>query len=160
MKMRENGRWKWVFFLYMLIIVRLIVFKYPFSELRAISSHWQRDVVWEGLDSANFTLFKTIRMYIHYYRQLNSFENLFGNVLIFIPYGILYPLAFPKRIHMFCFLPAVFLFVTGMELFQLLSAFGKFDVDDILLNCLGAAIGYIFMIAVQKRKWYDIHKKI
>ena len=35
-----------------------------------------------------------------------------------------------------------FLFVLGIEVFQLFSAFGAFDVDDILLNCLGALIGY------------------
>lgn len=160
MKIRENGKhkWKWIFFLYALIIIRLIVFKYPYSELRRIASHWRSDVVWEGLACANFTLFKTIRMYIRYYERLNSFENLFGNVLVFVPYGILYRLAFQKRWHSVCFFPAVFLFVTGIELFQLLSAFGKFDVDDILLNCVGAVLGFIFMIAVQKIKWYDIDK--
>lgn len=153
MKIKENGKWKWVFFLYVLIIIRLIIFKYPYSELRDIMAHWQKDVVWEGLGSANFTLFKTIRMYIRYYDRLNSFENLFGNILIFIPYGVLYPLAFPKKRDFLLFLPTVFLFVTGIELFQLFSAFGAFDVDDILLNCTGALIGFIFMIAVQKIKW-------
>lgn len=153
MKIKENGKWKGVFFLYVLIIIRLIIFKYPYSELRDIMAHWQKDVVWEGLGSANFTLFKTIRMYIRYYDRLNSFENLFGNILIFVPYGVLYPLAFPKKRDFLLFLPTVFLFVTGIELFQLFSAFGAFDVDDILLNCTGALIGFIFMIAVQKIKW-------
>lgn len=37
-----------------------------------------------------------------------------------------------------------FLFVLGIEVFQLFSAFGAFDVDDILLNCVGAIIGYLF----------------
>lgn len=35
-----------------------------------------------------------------------------------------------------------FTFVLGIETFQLFSAFGAFDVDDILLNCLGAALGF------------------
>ncbi len=158
MKIKESGKWKWVFFLYVLIIIRLIIFKYPYDVLRDIMATWKKDVVWEGLDTANFTLFKTIRMYIRYYDRLNSFENLFGNILIFVPYGMLYPLAFPGRRNRFLFFPTVFLFVLGIELFQLLSAFGQFDVDDILLNCLGAVIGIIFMIAVSKIKWYDIHK--
>ena len=161
MKKNGNGKrkWKWIFFLYVLIIIRVIIFKYPYSELREIMSHWQKGVVWEGLSTANFTLFKTIRMYIKYYDRLNSFENLFGNILIFVPYGMLYSLAFPKRRNILIFLPTAFLFVTGIELFQLLSAFGKFDVDDILLNGLGAVIGLIFMIAVQKISWYDVHKR-
>ena len=67
MKRKENGsdnRWKWIFFLYVLIIIRLIIFKFPYEELREIMAGWQKDVIWEGLDTANFTLFKTIRMYI------------------------------------------------------------------------------------------------
>jgi len=159
MRVKENGRWKWLFFLYGLIIIRLIVFKYPYAQLREIAAHWRRDVVWEGLDSANFTLFKTIRMYIRYYGRLNSFENLFGNVLVFIPYGILYPLSFPGRKCSLIFLPATLLFVAGIELFQLFSAFGKFDVDDILLNCLGAVLGFILVIAGKKIKWYDNNRK-
>lgn len=158
MKIGENGKWKWIFCLYVLIIIRLIVFKYPYAELRAIMAGWRRDVVWEGLHSANFELFKTIKMYIHYYDRLNSFENLFGNILIFIPYGMLYFMAFMKKWCRLLFLPFTFLFVTGIELFQLFSAFGKFDVDDILLNCLGAALGMIFMIAVTKIKWYAINR--
>lgn len=166
MKIRENGnanndpnKWRWIFFLYVLIIIRLIIFKYPYAELRAIMAGWRRDVVWEGLHSANFELFKTIKMYIRYYDRLNSFENLFGNILIFIPYGILYFMAFIKRRSRWLFLPLTFLFVSGIELFQLLSAFGKFDVDDILLNCMGAVIGMIFVIAVQGIKWYAIDRK-
>ena len=64
MKIKKSSRWKWIFFLYVLIIIRLIIFKYPYSVLRDIMAHWQKDVIWEGLDTANFTLFKTIRMYI------------------------------------------------------------------------------------------------
>lgn len=158
MKIRENGKWKWIFYLYVLIIIRLIVLKYPYRELQNIISGWRRDVVWEGLKSANFELFRTIKMYIHYYRQLNSFENLFGNLLVFIPYGMLYPLAFPGKKSRFFFVPVTVLFVVGIELFQLLSAFGKFDVDDILLNCLGAAVGMIFMIAIPKIKCYSIDR--
>lgn len=158
MKVKESGKWKWIFFLYVLIIIRLIVFKYPYSVLREIMDNWQKDVIWEGLDTANFTLFKTIRMYIKYYDRLNSFENLFGNVLIFVPYGILYSLAFPKKRDSILFFPTVFLFVLGIELFQLFSAFGQFDVDDILLNCLGAVIGMMIAFAFRKIKWYDALK--
>ena len=158
MKIRENGKWKWIFYLYLLIIIRLIVLKYPYHELQRIAEGWRSDGVWEGLHSANFEFLKTIKMYIRYYSRLNSFENLFGNVLIFIPYGMLYPLAFSGKKAGLLFVPVTFLFVLGIELFQLLSAFGKFDVDDILLNCVGALIGIIFMIAIPKIKCYSISR--
>lgn len=141
MKRKENGKWKWIFYAYLFLIVRLIVFKYPAQVLCRIAGQWDISTVTEGLKSANFTLFKTIRMYIRYYSRLNSFENLFGNILVFIPYGILYPLAFPsKKSRRFFVLVTLFLII-GVESFQLVSGFGKFDVDDILLNFMGAVLG-------------------
>lgn len=128
---------------YILIILRLIILKYPYERLAQIAAGWRRDVIWEGLSSANFTPFRTIRMYLRYYERLNSFENLFGNVLIFVPFGVLLPAAVEKQRSFLLFLTTTFLFVTGIEVFQLFSAFGAFDVDDILLNCLGGVIGYL-----------------
>lgn len=142
MSMKKYRTWRVLLVLYLLLVIRVIVFKYPLEDLKAIVAGWRQDVIWEGLESANFTLFRTIRMYIRYYDRLNSFENLFGNVLIFVPCGILYPLAFPGKKNFLLFLSAVLILVSGIELFQLFSAFGAFDVDDILLNCLGAGIGY------------------
>ena len=62
-----------VFFFYILVLLKVIVFKYPLARLEAITASWTKEVVWEGLGTANFTLFKTIRMYIRYWGKLNSF---------------------------------------------------------------------------------------
>ena len=62
---------KTVFFFYILVLLKVIVFKYPFARLEAIAASWTKEVVWEGLGTANFTLFKTIRMYIRYWGKLN-----------------------------------------------------------------------------------------
>ena len=144
--MKENEkerRWrKVILVLYVLIIIRLIVFKYPYSELRQIAGSWQKDVILEGLDTANFMPFKTIKMYIRYYGRLNSFENLFGNILIFIPFGYLLPWAFKRYRNFFRAFLITFLFVACIEIVQLFSAFGAFDVDDFILNCFGGCIGF------------------
>ena len=137
---------KVIFFLYLLLVVRLIIFKYPMEMLREIASSWEKGVVLEGLDSANFTLFKTIRMYIDYAYKLNSFENLVGNVVVLIPFGFLLPYVLKWGKNFFVMLFNAFIFVLGIEVFQLFSAFGAFDVDDILLNCLGAVLGYLFYL--------------
>lgn len=137
---------KVIFFLYLLLVIRLIIFKYPIERLSEIASSWEKGVVLKGLNSANFTLFKTIRMYIDYAYKLNSFENLAGNVVVFIPFGFLFPYAHKWGKHFFVMLLNAFLFVLGIEVFQLFSAFGAFDVDDILLNCLGAVSGYLLYL--------------
>lgn len=145
---------KWIslfFFLYLLFVIRVIVFKYPLSQVQEIVASWQKDVVWEGLGTANFTPFKTIKMYIRYYDLpgLRSFSNLFGNILIFIPIGMLMPMAHKASRNVVIMLLNAFLFVLGIEVFQLFSAFGAFDVDDIILNCFGVLIGravYQFLV--------------
>lgn len=133
---------KLLFILYLLLVIKLLIFKYPFAELRAIMDTWESGVIWEGLEHANFTLFKTIKMYINYAYKLNSFENLVGNVVVFLPFGYFLPRVVRGANHWFMLLGAAFFFSLGIELFQLFSAFGEFDVDDLLLNALGALIGY------------------
>ncbi len=155
-KIGEQGNWvRILFVLYILIVIKVIIFKYPYEELRAIASSWRRDVILEGLGTANFTPFKTIKMYIDYAYKLNSVENLAGNVLVFVPFGFLFPFVAREGDRFFVMFVNAFVFILGIEVFQLFSAFGAFDVDDILLNCLGAAMGYgiyrIFMIW-QKRE--------
>ncbi len=147
-----------VFILYLLLLVKLIVFKYPIEQLRAIAQTWRKDVILEGLDTANFTPFKTIRMYIVYAYKLNSFENLVGNILAFVPFGFLLPYVHKWGKNFFVMLLNAFLLVLGIEVFQLFSAFGAFDVDDIILNCLGAVWGYLFYIIFEAIKRKQIRK--
>lgn len=141
--MQKKNTAKLFFAIYILIVIKVIVFKFPYEEMAAIAASWRRDVILEGLGTANFTPFKTIKMYIEYSYKLNSVENLAGNVLVFVPFGFLFPMVFKNGKSFFTMLLNAFVFVLGIEVFQLFSAFGAFDVDDILLNCLGAAIGYV-----------------
>ena len=63
-------------------------------------------------------------------------------MLAFVPLGFLLPfLQKESRQFWILFLDA-FVLVCCIELFQLFTAFGAFDVDDILLNCVGALLGY------------------
>ncbi len=127
---------------YLLLLVRLLIFKYPPGQFWQIMRSWDKEVILEGLESANFVPFKTIRMYIRYYGRLNSFENLFGNILVFVPFGYLLPRASAKLKNASAAFLAVFAVVAAIEVFQLFSAFGAFDVDDFILNCIGGMAGY------------------
>ncbi len=138
-----------VFFLYLVAVIKVIIFKYPWEQMKEIAATWEKEVIFEGLDTANFTLFKTIRMYIDYSYKLNSFENLVGNVVVFIPFGFLLPYVVKWGRNFLVMLLNALLFVTGIEVFQLFSAFGAFDVDDILLNTVGAILGYLAYLAFE-----------
>ena len=77
---QRNIRWiRALFLVYLLIVIKLIIFKYPMDQLRAIAATWRKDVILEGLDTANFTPFKTIRMEIFWYLyHLDSSFPMYG----------------------------------------------------------------------------------
>lgn len=159
--MQKRNMWKLLFAVYILVVIKVIVFKFPYQEIAAIVASWRRDVILEGLGTANFVPFKTIKMYIDYSYKLNSVENLAGNVLVFVPFGFLFPLVAREGERFFVMLLNAFVFVLGIEVFQLFSAFGAFDVDDILLNCFGVSIGFFvyrlarFWSGKKKESAYD-----
>lgn len=148
------------FAVYILLVIKVIIFKYPLASLYAITQTWSKEVVWEGLESANFIPFKTIKMYIDYAYKLNSFENLAGNILVFVPFGFLFPMVKTKKKHFWDMFAHVLMFVLGIEVFQLFSAFGAFDVDDIILNCFGAVLGYIgYRKCLEAADWFREKEK-
>ena len=67
--------------------------------------------------------------------------NIFGNILIFVPFGFL-GIVFPK-LNQFWILILDFLFaIIILESFQYFTRLGVFDIDDVILNTVGVAIGF------------------
>ena len=140
-----------IFLLYLIALARIIVFKYPIDTLREIALGWSDEVFWEGIGNANFELFRTINLYTKYWhmRGINSFGNLIGNILIFVPMGFLLPQISDFKKNFFVCIICSLVVILGIEYFQLYTAFGVFDVDDILLNLTGAIIGYMCYIVLR-----------
>lgn len=140
--------------LFVLYIIFLVYFL-CFSEL------YGRTEIVEGY-RYNLVLFKEIRRFIEYREELGSFAvfaNLFGNILIFVPYGFFVSVASSHR----GFLKTVgysFVLCLGVEIFQLVARVGSFDVDDILLNTFGGVLGYILFIICNRirRRKYHVRK--
>lgn len=63
-----------------------------------------------------------------------------GNFVAFIPFGIVIPLLF--RCNFLRFITLFILSITILEILQMLSRLGSFDIDDIIINTLGAAVGF------------------
>lgn len=70
--------------------------------------------------------------------------NLFGNIVMFIPLGFLLPRTFPKLHTLVRILLTTAVIITLVEIAQLFTLVGSCDIDDLILNVLGAAIGYWF----------------
>ena len=56
-KLHQSAFLRFLFALYILVVIKVIIFKYPFEQLRAIADTWRKDVILEGLGTANFRAF-------------------------------------------------------------------------------------------------------
>ena len=131
---------------YTMVVMKLILFK---ASPAHIKYHFLHDYSWEKIKlnftHANFIPFFTIKLYLNTrLRAEYSFENLIGNIVLFIPLGILLPLLFKGTRALWKILIISFLVSLAFEVIQLITVLGSFDVDDILLNTTGGVIGYLF----------------
>ncbi len=146
----------WILLLfYLIILVKLILFKVQIGEVHYdyfVNYHFRIDIT-NNSKVANFIPFKSI------YNSINNtdtveykFQNILGNIIGFMPLGILLPLIFPlfKSLRLILFIS----FFTSLlfETIQLVFVLGVFDVDDLLLNSLGSVLGYLALSLFYKAK--------
>ena len=89
--------------------------------------------------------FKEISRFWKYRQQLGAkmvLLNLVGNVVAFVPYGMLLPLLWRRQRLFYRVLLLSFDFSMLIEVTQLITKVGCFDVDDLILNTFGGVIGY------------------
>lgn len=75
-------------------------------------------------------------------------ENVVGNIVLFIPFGILFPIISNKKRKG---LYAAIIFSLLIEITQFLFALGSTDVDDLIFNVSGAYIGYFVSDKISKQ---------
>ena len=72
----------------------------------------------------------------------HAIRNLGGNILLFVPLGFLLPRVFPRLQSLAKTLLCTAAIILCVEILQLFTLLGYCDIDDLILNTLGAAIGY------------------
>ena len=105
--------------------------------------------------SLNLTPFATIKLYINGLKSGNIslgyfFINIFGNFLMLMPLSFFVPTLIEKINKFYKFLIIVILFAICIELLQILFLTGSCDIDDVILNVLGASISYPIFLKVNK----------
>lgn len=114
-----------VFIFYMLLLLA-ILFR---------TSHTYRSV--------NLVPFRSIISYLSgkdtVFRSF-AFTNVIGNIVIFLPFGVYLALFNPDK-RIFKNVLFVFLFSLSVEILQYTLKLGIGDIDDVILNCLGGALG-------------------
>lgn len=103
----------------------------------------------QGAAGLNLKPLRTLRIFWWTLRHSSNADfirhaliNLVGNVAMFVPLGFLVPCIWEKTgkfgWHFLC----MALTIVSVELLQLAAKLGTCDVDDLLLNLIGTAIGF------------------
>jgi glycopeptide antibiotics resistance protein len=106
-------------------------------------------------DDINLVPFKTILRTIRHsmagqrFSPAMLFENTAGNIVLFLPLGFLLPLVW-KKINSFTSIFFIALLYSALiEFLQYIErSFGAYrsvDIDDVILNTLGALLGWYFL---------------
>jgi glycopeptide antibiotics resistance protein len=132
MKKAANTALWGLFILYLLLLFRMTVFRSSFGSY-PLFSHGQ--ILWVPFVS----LWKIYQNSVSYFLYL-----FLGNLVWFVPFGLLLPILTKarKRTIFYCFLISLLI-----ETLQYVFGTGVSEVEDLILNTLGGAIGYgIFKI--------------
>lgn len=137
-----------LFLLYLLALAYFLFF----------SETYGRVVIGEGEYHYNLIPFQEIRRFWIYREQVGTFawvSNLLGNVIGFLPFGFILPVILRNFRSFWSIMFGGFLFSLLVETIQLVTKVGCFDVDDLILNTLGAILGYLaFMLCDKIRRMY------
>lgn len=157
--MRKNAK-TWViavlFIAYVVVLVRVFVFKDFTLRIFHLRFRVASGKTY-GIVNNNFVPFKTISLYLHGHQGgVITLGNLLGNIIPFIPIGVLLPLLF-RSISWKGVLAAAIAFSFSIEILQFLMQLGSFDVDDILLNTVGVMLGLLLFVLVVK---WMLHQQV
>ena len=125
----------WVCFLAYLLLLGYVVF---------ISSGFGR--VEHEEYRYNLTLFQEIGRYYGVGNRTGNWTlfrfNVIGNVCVFMPLGVFLPKLFERCRRLLAVLVLSLELSLAIEIVQLVTKIGSFDVDDLLLNTIGGILGY------------------
>jgi glycopeptide antibiotics resistance protein len=97
-----------------------------------------------GIAHTNLKPGATIRLYLRQPSIRETLVEVGGNVLIGVPFGLLLPSISPRLRGLLRVLLVTGFFTTLIELAQHFFVRGRsFDIDDIILAGVGAAVGYL-----------------
>ncbi|MGN0165543.1 MAG: VanZ family protein [Lachnospiraceae bacterium] len=124
-----------LFFIYMLVLIYFLFFSDGFGRTTGTGEY-----------RYNLIPFNEIKRYILYSDMFTSTQiiiNLFGNIMAFLPFGFFVPMTTDEH-QTFIKVTFISMFFSAcVESIQLITKVGSFDVDDIILNTVGGAVGYL-----------------
>ena len=103
-----------------------------------------------GYTAKQADMISLIPFYFLFDRYDGWLTNIIGNIAMFIPVGIVWPICFRKLDSIKKTIFAGMVFTLSIELTQLLCPERHTDIDDLILNSSGVVIGACILFAVRK----------
>ena len=106
----------------------------------------------------NLVLFREIRRFYtkrHVFGDYIVWMNIAGNIAAFIPFGLFVMPVSNRRINFFETVIITFNVSLCVEIIQLVTKVGSFDVDDLFLNTIGGLIGagiYVVYAMIERKR--------
>jgi glycopeptide antibiotics resistance protein len=138
-KMIQAIWWIYIFLLFVIVVVK---FNGSLVELK------DRIHTFSSEDARNYNLMPlaNIKIQLTHISEWWALRQILGNIVPFMPFGFLLPIVYSKINSFFKVFITGILSILFIELFQLFTKVGSFDVDDILLNIVGIMCGYVVLI--------------
>lgn len=130
-----------LFYIYIVGVISLTILPLPFTRFKTPAEEGINIIPVVNIVRALLELFSK-----HQTLSEHSFQNLFGNVILFIPLGIFLPLLLNKyrsvnRVALLACACSI-----SIELIQLVlrqfEIYRTVDIDDVILNTSGAVLGF------------------
>ena len=126
-----------------IVIVRIVDFPWHLENGHIGALHFDTSKI--------FPLWVNLVPVVHLFETYDGWKlNLFGNIAMFVPVGIVWPVCFEKIDSIRRTVLAGALFSFCIEVSQLLFYERCSDIDDIILNTAGVAIGAAVYFAVHQ----------
>lgn len=134
---------KIIWWIYIIVLFLLVVIKFHGSTSAIINRIESNSL--PGAINYNLIPFHSISVQLAYISQGWARYNLLGNIVPFMPFGFLLPIVFDKMNTFWKVIGVGLAVDLCIEVFQYITKTGSFDVDDIILNITGIALGYLLI---------------
>lgn len=149
-----------VFFIYMLCLIGITLF--PLNIILDRDYSWIPINLIPVIGTAKEVIKTTNNPNMRSFMIKFWIKNIGGNLILLLPIGIMVPILWGKFDSLIKITFFAFCLSLGIETLQLISGYigniGRaFDIDDILLNTVGASIGFMFYnMFIKNKKSYLI----
>lgn len=136
-------------FIYILIVVDFTLLDDSFGRsISSIFSLNKAELSKHLRENVNLIPLATVRLFIKGYNEgIITFgallENLLGNLCVFMPFALFIPMLIPKLNSVWGVFLTTTLTVVMIEILQFVFLTGAMDIDDLILNILGAMLLYL-----------------